>query len=114
MFKRLACSALVIIAAIGSPGLIAHIVATSGDWTTTLGNDLHDDGWRLTKDGWERMWPRVVPVRPALHPQMRATAAKGSNQIAIGLDIHPLLLSLLLSAGAVGPFFMFRRRIPNR
>jgi hypothetical protein len=111
MLKRLAHVALIIIAAVAAPSLIAHMVGTSGYSAPPPLRAMGDDGWRLTKDGWEQLSPRVLPLRPlSMSPhgqQVQGHAVVPCTRELPRLDVHPAALTLLLVVGAIMAFFLF-------
>jgi hypothetical protein len=118
MFQRLAHLAIVIIAALATPSLIAHVVATSGESApATTGSvptaDSEDDGWRLTRNGWEQLSPRVVTTPATLEspggtaPVEVFAAVPSGGQASSRWDMHPAALTLLLVLGAISAFCLF-------
>ena len=109
MFKRLAHTAIVIIAAVGSPALIAHMVAAPAADSRFSAEETGDDGWRLTKDGWEQLAPRVIPFHRAHQPPRKfpADSDSAADQAGLQWDIHPAALTLLLVVGAISAFCLF-------
>lgn len=104
MLQRLAYSAIVIVAAVSTPALLAHLVALpSGASEVALSaSEPRDDGWRRTKQGWCQLSPRVLPAVPASE-----AAPPSVPPPPVRWDLHPATLTIVLVLGVICAFFLF-------
>lgn len=105
MLQRLAYSAIVIVAAVSAPALLAHLVALpsgASEEVLSASEPRDDDGWRLTKQGWHQLSPRVLPAVPASEAVPPSVPPS-----LVRWDLHPATLTILLVLGVVCAFFLF-------
>jgi hypothetical protein len=102
MLKRLVIMALLLaVLAGGAQWLLDVSVGQTATATAA------DDGWRRTKQGWERLSPRIISARREtagarqLPPSSRDDA--GDKQ-AVTWGLHPLAFVIFLALGAVAAF----------
>jgi hypothetical protein len=115
MFRRFIHSAAILAAAVCAPALIAHLVVPTGAAENALSQQLGDDGWRLTRQGWVQLSPRVIrsesegPSLAVTPDDMAVTAVTASGRQS-RWELHPAALALLIGAAAIGAFCLF----PNK
>jgi hypothetical protein len=107
MIKRLAYTAIMLTAAVCSPSLLAHLVAPTGA-SEEVSSNPEDDGWRLTRQGWEQLSPRVLRAYPQVERSTQSAVGPAAAPATPSrFDVHPAALALLLVLGAIGAFCMF-------
>lgn len=102
--KRLIAPLVAVAALVGTGAALADANGRSGFESAPFGQPRtapHDDGWRRTADGWERIdrWGEYASIYPGAAEPYVGSSNAASNHLAFGpggrLDFHPAALALL-------------------